>query len=75
MAMRPGIHVGRPYLSVVIPTLNEAERIGATVERLIAPDIEVIVADGGSRDGDPDDGPERRRNGHRDAARSRMAAK
>jgi hypothetical protein len=43
----------RPYLSVVIPTLNEADRIVDTVSRLRAVDIETIVADGGSRDGTP----------------------
>jgi rSAM/selenodomain-associated transferase 2 len=39
-------------ISVVIPTLNEAENIGALLERLSrTPDIfEVIVADGGSKD-------------------------
>ncbi len=42
-------------LSVVIPTLNEAENIGALLERLSrAPDIgEVVVSDGGSTDGTP----------------------
>ena len=38
-------------ISVVIPTLNEAASITATLERLRSvPDIEVIVADGGSSD-------------------------
>ncbi len=41
----------RPYLSVVIPALNEAPRIAAAVSRLQARGIEIIVADGGSRDG------------------------
>ncbi|MCJ8500380.1 TIGR04283 family arsenosugar biosynthesis glycosyltransferase [Desulfatitalea alkaliphila] len=48
------LHGGRqgyaPFLSVVIPTLNEAVRIGPAVAEVMAPDIEVIVADGGSRD-------------------------
>ncbi|MBT6607967.1 MAG: glycosyl transferase family 2, partial [Rhodospirillaceae bacterium] len=37
-------------LSVIIPTLNEARRIGARLEDLKAADIaaEIIVADGGS---------------------------
>ena len=40
-------------LSVVIPTLNEAENIGALLERLsCAPGVsEVVVSDGGSTDG------------------------
>ena len=50
-----GFHQARqghaPYLSVVIPTLNEVDRIGPAVAEVAAPDIEVIVADGGSRDG------------------------
>ncbi len=42
-----------PKLSVVIPTLNEAARIGGLLERLShAPNVdEVVVADGGSTDG------------------------
>mgnify|MGYP005639552455 FL=1 len=41
-----------PVLSVIIPTLNEARRIGARLEDLKAADIaaEIIVADGGSAD-------------------------
>ena len=40
-------------VSVIIPTLNEAEIIGSTLPRLFhqAGDFEVIVADGGSSDG------------------------
>ena len=38
-------------LSVIIPTLNEAEILGATLESLMVhPPAEVIVVDGGSRD-------------------------
>ncbi|MEM9664375.1 MAG: TIGR04283 family arsenosugar biosynthesis glycosyltransferase [Bacteroidota bacterium] len=40
-------------LSVIIPTLNEAHRIGATLQAVRAgagPEVEVIVADGGSTD-------------------------
>ncbi len=42
-----------PYLSVVIPTLNESDAIGPTLARFDSrrADMEVIVADGGSRDG------------------------
>ena len=42
-------------LSVIIPTLNEASNIAGTVNRAQeAENIEVIVVDGGSRDGTPD---------------------
>ena len=37
-------------ISVVIPALDEASRIVRTVETVIAPGVEVIVVDGGSRD-------------------------
>jgi rSAM/selenodomain-associated transferase 2 len=37
-------------LSIVIPTLNEAEQIAATLAAAAAPGVEVIVADGGSAD-------------------------
>ena len=39
-----------PYLSVVVPTLNEAPNLEATLAPLGGPDVEVLVADGGSRD-------------------------
>ena len=40
-----------PLLSVIIPTLNEAENLGATLERIRQEDgIEIIVADGQSHD-------------------------
>lgn len=43
-------------ISVVIPALNEAGRIGALVTALLdSPGVEVIVADGGSGDGTPED--------------------
>ncbi|MBL7076146.1 MAG: TIGR04283 family arsenosugar biosynthesis glycosyltransferase [Kiritimatiellae bacterium] len=38
-------------MSVVIPAWNEAERIGATIDRIRSDAHEVIVVDGGSRDG------------------------
>jgi rSAM/selenodomain-associated transferase 2 len=43
---------GRPALSVVIPTLNEARSIGATLDALLSEGegVEVIVVDGGSSD-------------------------
>ncbi len=40
----------RPYLSVVIPALNEAENLVTTLAPLRRPDVEVVVADGGSQD-------------------------
>ncbi len=40
----------RPYLSVVIPALNEADRIETAIETARAKDSEIIVVDGGSRD-------------------------
>ncbi len=39
-----------PYLSVVIPTLNEAPRIADTIAGAVSPDTEIIVSDGGSID-------------------------
>lgn len=39
----------RPAISVVIPALDEAERVGAAI-RSVRADAEVIVVDGGSRD-------------------------
>ncbi len=45
----------RRFLSVIIPTLNEERHIGQTLASLgKPPDTEVIVADGGSRDGTVD---------------------
>lgn len=48
----------RPRLSVIIPTLDEEEWLPRTLERAgaerpgaVAPTVEVVVADGGSRDG------------------------
>jgi rSAM/selenodomain-associated transferase 2 len=38
-------------VSVVIPTLDEAERIALTVAAAVAPGVEVLVVDGGSADG------------------------
>jgi len=41
-------------VSVVIPTLDEAAGIAALVAALLRDGVEVIVVDGGSRDGTPD---------------------
>ncbi|MDA8139478.1 MAG: TIGR04283 family arsenosugar biosynthesis glycosyltransferase [Desulfobacteraceae bacterium] len=43
----------KPFLSIIIPTLNEAEQIAQTIAHVKAADIEVIVADGGSQDETP----------------------
>ncbi len=40
----------KPVISVVIPTLNEAENIEATIQSAMASGVEIIVADGGSTD-------------------------
>jgi len=42
---------GKPMISVIIPALNEASKIGETLELVNCGDmIEIIVTDGGSRD-------------------------
>lgn len=42
-------------IAVVIPTLNEAPNVAATLAAVLAaPGVEAIVADGGSTDGTPD---------------------
>jgi len=40
----------RPFLSVIIPTLNEEENIRDSIISARCPDSEIIVVDGGSRD-------------------------
>ena len=45
---------GGPVLSAVVPTLDEVARIGALVHRLVNEVDEVVVSDGGSRDGTTD---------------------
>jgi len=42
--------VSRPYLSVIIPALNEAERVAEAIRSARAEGVEVIVVDGGSTD-------------------------
>lgn len=47
----PSSIVGRrPYLSVVIPALNEASTIEASIQSARCDDCEIIVVDGGSKD-------------------------
>lgn len=47
---RPECETGHPYLSVIVPTLNEAEYIDLTLKKASDKETEVIVVDGGSRD-------------------------
>src|SRR6266536_766574 len=51
-----GVKALSPILSVVIPTVNEARELSEAVHRAQAnPEVrEVIVVDGGSRDGTPE---------------------
>jgi rSAM/selenodomain-associated transferase 2 len=44
------IHSRKPYLSVVIPALNEAANIETAIQSARCDDCEIIVVDGGSRD-------------------------
>jgi len=41
-------------LSVVVPALNEADRVVRAIESARAPGVEVVVVDGGSRDATPE---------------------
>jgi len=41
----------RPYVSIIIPTLNEEDIIESTIHRARNRDAEIIVVDGGSTDG------------------------
>lgn len=43
-------HASAPYLSVIIPTLNEAGRIDRTLVSTASEDSQIIVSDGGSKD-------------------------
>ncbi len=44
----------RPYLSVIVPVLNEAGHLAETLARAASPDAEIIVCDGGSTDATTD---------------------
>ncbi|MBW2605548.1 MAG: TIGR04283 family arsenosugar biosynthesis glycosyltransferase [Deltaproteobacteria bacterium] len=46
----PGWAAKGPYVSVVIPALNEAVNIEATIKKAMHEDAEIIVVDGGSID-------------------------
>jgi glycosyltransferase involved in cell wall biosynthesis len=51
----PQVSAVKPAVTVIIPTFNEAESIGAVVAALPRDIVDrVIVADGGSSDGTPD---------------------
>src|SRR4051812_19423011 len=54
--MTPEHEPSPPDLSIIIPTLDEAERIGALLDALagMPGHFEVLVVDGGSRDGTPE---------------------
>ncbi len=52
----------RPYLSVIIPTLNEADCVGRAIRSASRRGVEVLVCDGGSQDAT-------RRDAHRQGAR------
>ena len=43
-------HLAAPYLSVVIPTLNEERHISAALDSAASVDAEILVSDGGSTD-------------------------
>jgi rSAM/selenodomain-associated transferase 2 len=46
----PDWAIAQPYLSVIIPALNEEAHIQKTILSSRSPDAEIIVVDGGSRD-------------------------
>ncbi len=45
-----GDYVPPPYLSVIIPVIDEARQIADTLASAASPDVEIIVSDGGSTD-------------------------
>jgi rSAM/selenodomain-associated transferase 2/rSAM/selenodomain-associated transferase 1 len=47
---RPETATPRPYMSVIIPVLNEAKHIEEVIEKTWDKDVEIIVVDGGSAD-------------------------
>ncbi len=46
----PAYREPKPYLSIIIPALNEADHIRASVQSAVCSDSEVLVVDGGSID-------------------------
>lgn len=49
--LMPQWRAGGPYLSVIIPTLNEAPHVGAAIRSAQGDEVEIIAVDGGSTDG------------------------
>lgn len=47
---KPEVAFRSPYLSVIIPTLNEAKHIEKTIRKARDDEVEIIVVDGGSID-------------------------
>ena len=47
---RPGYEIDHPYLSIIIPTLNEASNIDLTLKKILHKETEIIVVDGESLD-------------------------
>jgi rSAM/selenodomain-associated transferase 2 len=47
---KPELVTPKPYISVIIPTLNEANHIVEAIQRARDEDVEIIVVDGGSND-------------------------
>ena len=48
--LSPDLIHGKPYISIIIPTLNEEDIIESTIHRAENRDAEIIVVDGGSTD-------------------------
>ncbi|MBW1803842.1 MAG: TIGR04283 family arsenosugar biosynthesis glycosyltransferase [Deltaproteobacteria bacterium] len=46
----PELDTSRPYISVIIPALNEERNINAAIRSARDPDAEILVIDGGSTD-------------------------
>ncbi|MBN1102764.1 MAG: TIGR04283 family arsenosugar biosynthesis glycosyltransferase [Deltaproteobacteria bacterium] len=49
-AVLPVLEISRPYVSVIIPALNEEENVQRCIQSAADPDSEIIVVDGGSGD-------------------------
>jgi hypothetical protein len=50
LARENGADPPQPYLSVVIPAIDEARQLARTIATATSPDAEIIVSDGGSKD-------------------------
>ncbi|MFC1883959.1 TIGR04283 family arsenosugar biosynthesis glycosyltransferase [Thermodesulfobacteriota bacterium] len=49
-ALMPGHFIGKPYLTVIIPALNEESNIEDAISTALDEESEIIVVDGGSND-------------------------